>query len=194
MKILVAEDEIISRELIIRILENLGHEVRIFPDGGSALAAFKENPAGVDVIFSDWMMPGLDGLEFCRTVRRTPAKNYVYFILATAGRTTEADHDAAVSAGVDDFLIKPIQGEEVRRRLFVAKRILEFNQHLKQIKSLLPACLYCHKLREDNNYWQNFENYIQEHPDDNSSNYICPECYEKQLGPAADGSGGSHHH
>lgn len=182
MKIIVAEDEIISRELIIRILHNLGHEVRVFPDGDAALAAFQEDPTHVDVIFSDWMMPGIDGLEFCRAVRQTHTKNYVYFILATAGRTTEADHDAAVGAGVDDFLIKPIQAEEVRRRLFVAQRILDFTLHLQQIKALLPACTCCHKLREDSNYWQNFEAYIQERPDDISSNYICPECYEKQLG------------
>lgn len=182
MKIIVAEDEIISRELIIRILQNLGHEVRVFPDGDQALAAFHENPTEVDVIFSDWMMPGIDGLEFCRAIRHTQTKNYVYFILATAGRTTEADHDSAVGAGVDDFLIKPIQAEEVRRRLFVAQRILDFTRHLQQIKALLPACTYCHKLREDSDYWQNFEAYIQERPDDISSNYICPDCYEKQLG------------
>lgn len=185
MKVIVAEDEIISRELIIRILKNLGHEVRVFPDGNEALAAFQEMPSDVDVIFSDWMMPGIDGLEFCRAVRHTQTQNYVYFILATAGRTSEADHDDAVRAGVDDFLIKPIQVEEIRRRLFVAKRILDFTRHIKQIKALLPACMYCHKFREDSDYWQSFEAYIQDRPSEDSSDYVCPECYERQRGKDA---------
>jgi len=126
-------------------------------------------------------MPGMDGLEFCRSVRQSESKNYVYFILATGGRTGDTDHDAAVRTGVDDFLIKPIHPDEIWRRLFVAKRILDFTRHIRQIKALLPACTYCKKIRDDSDYWQNFEAFIQEQPTEASTAYICPDCQQAQA-------------
>lgn len=186
MNIIVAEDDPISREIIIRILNNLHHQIRVFPTGDEAWASFNEQPA--EVIFSDWLMPGMDGLEFCRKIRNAGSKNYVYFILATGGRTGDTDHDAAVRAGVDDFLIKPVHSDEVWRRLFVAKRILEFNRHIRQIKALLPACSSCKKIRDDSDYWHNFEAYIQEQPSEDSTNYICPECHNAQLERAKRGA------
>jgi len=179
MKIIVAEDDPTTNKIIVQILKNLGHEVRSFPNGDPAWASFQEEWA--DVIFSDWLMPGLDGLEFCRKIRQAESKNYVYFILATGGRTSDADHDAAVRAGVDDFLIKPINPDEVWRRLFVAKRILDFTRHLKQVKALLPACMYCKKMRDDSDYWQNFEAFIQEQPNEDSTAYICLDCQQAQA-------------
>ena len=179
MNIIVAEDDPLSREIIIKILQNLGHTVRAYATGDEAWDAFQTAPA--EVVFSDWVMPGMDGLEFCRRLRQVDSKNYVYFILATGGRTDETDHDAAVRAGVDDFLIKPVWPDEIRRRLFVANRILDFTRHIRQIKALLPACMYCKKIRDDSDYWQNFEAYIQEQPNDDSTAYICPDCQQTQA-------------
>lgn len=183
MKIIVAEDDQLSREIIHQILKNLGHEVRAFATGDEAWASFREEPA--EVVFSDWIMPGMDGLEFCRSIRQANTKNYVYFILATGGRTGNTDHDEAVRAGVDDFLIKPVLADEIWRRLFVAKRILEFTRHLRQIKALLPACMYCKKIRDDSDYWENFEAYIHEQPTEDTNNYICPDCQQAQPPPQA---------
>ncbi|MEI8235248.1 MAG: response regulator [Verrucomicrobiota bacterium] len=183
MKMIVAEDDPISRDIIIRILTNLGHEVRAYLSGDEAWAAYQAEPA--EVIFSDWLMPGLDGLDFCRRVRQASVKKYVYFIIATGGRTGDADHDAAVRAGVDDFLIKPINPDDVWRRLFVAKRILDFTRHIRQIRALLPACMCCKKIRDDSAYWQDFEAYIQEQPNEDSSAYICPDCQRVQAEAAA---------
>jgi len=181
MKIIVAEDDPLSQEIIVKILKNLGHDVRAFPCGAQAWTSFQEEWA--DVIFSDWVMPGMDGLQFCRKIRQSESKNYVYFILATGGRTSDTDHDAAVRTGVDDFLIKPINPDEVWRRLFVAKRILEFTRHIRQMKALLPACMYCKKMRDDSDYWENFEAFIQEQPTEDSAAFVCPDCqHSKMLG------------
>ena len=179
MNIIVAEDDDTSREIIINMLTNLHHEVRAFSTGDEAWAAFNKESA--DVIFSDWVMPGMDGLEFCRCIRQAGSKQYVYFILATGGRTEDTDHDAAVRAGVDDFLIKPVHPDEIWRRLLVAKRILDFTRHIRQIKALLPACMVCKKIRDDSDYWEEFEAYIQEQPNEDSTNYICPECQQMQA-------------
>jgi len=184
MKIIVAEDDPLTRQVIVQILKNLSHDVRGFPSGDEAWIAFQQEPA--EVIFSDWVMPGLNGLEFCRRLREASSKNYVYFILATASRTSEIDHDAAVHAGVDDFLVKPVYPDEIWRRLFVAKRILDFTRDIRQMKALLPACMYCKKIRDDSDYWQNFEAFIQDQPNDDSNAYICPECQQAQGKKAHD--------
>lgn len=184
MKIIVAEDDPITREIIAKILRNLGHEVRAYETGDEAWEANQADPA--EVLFCDWVMPGgLDGLELCLKIRQSESKNYTYFILATGGRTGDADHDAAVRAGVDDFLIKPINPDEVWRRLFVAKRILDFTRHIRRIQALLPACMYCKKMRDDNAYWSDFEAYIQEQPTEDSNTYICPDCQRAQADAAA---------
>ncbi len=183
MKIIVAEDDALTRQIIVKILKNLDHEVRAYATGDEAWAANEEELA--DVIFSDWLMPGLDGLELCKRLRKAQNKNYVYFILATGGRTSDDDHDAAVRAGVDDFLVKPINPDEVWRRLFVARRILDFTRHLRRVRALLPACAMCKKIRDDNAYWHDFEAYIEEQPNDEADAFVCPDCQRKQAEAAA---------
>jgi DNA-binding response OmpR family regulator len=174
MNIIVAEDDSEFNGIITQFLKDLGHEVRAFSSADDAWVAFGTEPA--DVIFSDWAMPGMDGLEFCRRVRQLHRKNYVYFILATGNRTNVADHDSAMRVGVDDFLIKPIHLDEIWRRLAVAKRILDFTRRIQQLKSLLPACMRCKTVRDDNHYWQEFEIFIGEQQDEDLASYICPDC------------------
>ncbi|XHR27930.1 MAG: PleD family two-component system response regulator [Chthoniobacteraceae bacterium] len=183
MKIIVAEDDPITREIIVKILKNLNHEVRAYPSGDEAWAANEADPA--EVLFSDWVMPGLDGLELCKRLRHKQSKTYTYFILATGGRTSNEDHDAAVRAGVDDFLLKPINPDEVWRRLFVARRFLDFTRHLRRVRALLPACSVCKKIRDDNAYWHDFEAYIQDQPDTDADTFICPDCQHAQEEAAA---------
>jgi len=177
MKIIVAEDDPVSCERLKSTLSKMGHEVQAFPNGGEAWAAFKTSKARL--IISDWMMPEMDGLEFCRAVRKTTGVDYVYFILVTALRTEGADYDRAVQAGVDDFLVKPLDEISIWRRLFVAERILNYTIQIKQLKDLIPICMYCKKIRNDSDYWQNIENYIHEHTGSDFSHGICPDCYDR---------------
>ena len=179
MNIIVAEDDPVFAGIIAQLLKSLGHEVRTFSTGDEAWAAFQEKSA--EVIFSDWLMPGMDGLEFCRCVRESGQKNYVYFILVTGGRTSVLDHDVAMRAGVDDFLIKPIHIDQIWRRLSVAKRILDFTSHIQQLKALLPACICCKTVRDDSDYWKDFEEYIEEQRNEDRTAYICPECQKAKL-------------
>jgi len=176
MKIIVAEDDPLDRAIITQILNNLDHEVRMFPTGAAAWQAFQEEAA--DVIISDWVMPEIDGLDLCRYLRRSKLENYVYFIMITGGRTENTDHNEAIQAGVDDFLVKPICTGEIWRRLFVAKRILDFICRIQQIKALLPSCARCQKIRDDLDYWEKFAAYIKQQTQADPSNYICPECME----------------
>ena len=85
MKILIAEDDPVSVKILQFTLEHFGHEVVTAGDGAKAWEAFDRDP--VRVIVSDWMMPGLDGLELCQKVRQRVKTDYTYFILLTAINT-----------------------------------------------------------------------------------------------------------
>lgn len=128
MRILIAEDDKVSMLVLSRILEQLGHEVVCAADGAQA---WQQLAGGTfDAIVSDWMMPEMDGLELCRRLRAEQGRAYTYFILLTAKAQQEARAEA-LAAGVDDFLVKPLQKEELMARLTVARRILDIQDALR---------------------------------------------------------------
>lgn len=179
MKILIAEDDPVSVKILQFTLEHFGHEVVSAANGTDAWAKFDAEP--VRVIVSDWMMPGLDGLELCKKVRARPKTDYTYFILLTAINTGRDNLRQAMDAGIDDFLTKPLDREAILMRLRVAERILEFTKQIRALKDLIPICMYCKRVRDDTDYWDQVEHYIHEHTGSNFSHGICPTCFDVQL-------------
>ncbi|MEJ6731602.1 MAG: response regulator [Opitutaceae bacterium] len=181
MQILAVEDDPVARRVLRQALTKLGHEVVEAEDGEAALDAMaREN---FRVIVSDWLMPNMDGLEFCRRVRERPAEEYVYFILLT-GRLASAENEReAADAGVDDFLSKPLDMNELWMRLRVAERILKFATQVRMLEAFLPICSYCKKVREDSNYWTQIESYINTRTGTDFSHSVCPDCYERVVVP-----------
>jgi DNA-binding response OmpR family regulator len=121
MKILIAEDDTISRFFLEKTLQKLGHSVTSCKDGGEAWKAYQA--MDYPLIISDWMMPETDGLELCRRVRRQNRANYCYFMMLTA-RTSKTDFLEAMTAGADDYLTKPLDADEIEVRLRMAERII----------------------------------------------------------------------
>jgi phosphoserine phosphatase RsbU/P len=187
MKVLAVEDDPIARALLVRTLQKLGHEVLTVGDGRSALELLAKDP--VRVIVSDWMMPGLDGLELCRRVRSRLDSDYVYFILLTSQNPTEGNQNEAIDAGVDDFLRKPLVTMEINMRLHVARRILRYATQVRQLEAFLPICGYCKKVRDDKNYWQKIESYINARTGTDFSHSICPDCYTRVVLPELESLG-----
>lgn len=179
MKILIAEDEPVSSRILQLTLEHFGHEVIATSDGRQAWERFDAEP--VRVIVSDWMMPDIDGIELCDRVRKRPKTDYTYFILLTAIHTGRENLQKAMAAGVDDFLTKPLDREAISMRLRVAERILDFTSQIRALKELLPICMYCKRVRDDQDYWQQVETYIHTCTGTNFSHGICPECLEQQM-------------
>jgi DNA-binding response OmpR family regulator len=179
MKILIAEDDAVSAKILQFALESSGHTVVVTATGEDAWNAFDKEP--VRVIVSDWMMPGMDGLDLCRQVRARPKTDYTYFILLTAINTGRDNLRKAMDAGVDDFLPKPLDREVILMRLRVAERIIEFATQIRMLKELIPICMYCKKVRDDENYWHAVESYISQQTGSNFSHGICPECFEKHV-------------
>ena len=179
MKILIAEDDLVSAKILQFTLESGGHEVVACNSGVSAWECFDNEPTRV--VISDWMMPRLDGLELCARIRARPKTDYTYFILLTAIHTGRENLRKAMNAGVDDFLTKPLDREAIMMRLRVAERIVEFTHQIRQLKELIPICMYCKKIRDDSNYWQAVESYIAHHTGSSFSHGICPDCFEKHV-------------
>ncbi|MDX6767259.1 MAG: response regulator [Candidatus Methylacidiphilales bacterium] len=191
MKILIVEDDPVSRKMLEAALLREGHEVIVANDGRSAWALFDADP--VRVVVSDWVMPEMDGLELCAKIRQRPKTPYTYFILLSAKDASRENVRRAMIEGVDDFLSKPLNPEAIWARLHVAGRILHYTSEIRQLQELLPICMYCKKIREDASYWKQIEQYISERTGSGFSHGICPDCYEKvvlpQLQPRGEGGG-----
>lgn len=181
MRILIVEDEPVSRALLERVLVRCGHEVVSAPDGEGAWKLMQTE--WFRVVISDWMMPVMDGLDFCRQVRGRPADPYVYFILLTSKSRSRVNLQEAIEAGADDFLSKPFERDEIVARLHVAARILQYTTKIRQLEEILPICSYCKKIRNDQQYWQRMEEYFNAHAGVDFSHSICPDCYETQIRP-----------
>ena len=128
MKILIAEDDMVSRRLLQAILAKWDYEVVEACDGAEAWAALQA-PGAPKLAILDWMMPGMDGIEVCRRVRQRGQEPYVYILLLTAKGKRE-EMVEGMEAGADDYLCKPFDGGELKVRLRAGRRIVELQEQL----------------------------------------------------------------
>lgn len=180
MQIIVADDDRLLGETIQALLASYGHSVRLAHDGDKALELYMEKRCRI--FFSDWVMPGLDGIELVRRIRALGGNDYCYFIMLTAN-TREGSFETAMEAGVDDFLIKPVDRDQLVARLHVAERIMNYMGHIRRLESLLPICSYCKKIRDERNEWKQFESYLHDHAGADFSHGVCPDCMKKYFAP-----------
>lgn len=195
MRVLIAEDDGVSRRLLAVSLRQWGYEVVEACDGDEAWDQLGK-PNAPNLAILDWMMPGIGGLELCRRVREAASPSPAYLILLTA-RADRADIVEGLSAGANDYITKPFHREELRARvqcgkrtvdleLSLAQRVRELEEALSRVRvlqGLLPICSYCKKIRDDSNYWQRVEEYITQHTDAVFSHGICPDCYKQIAAP-----------
>lgn len=128
MKILIADDEVIFRQILTAMLTDWGYEVVSVADGAQAwLALNVPDPPRLAVL--DWMMPGMDGVQVCQAVRERGEEPYVYILLLTS-KTQMDDIVAGFEAGADDYVTKPFDWHELKFRLRAGERILELQRQL----------------------------------------------------------------
>jgi diguanylate cyclase (GGDEF)-like protein len=128
MKILIAEDEMVQRRLLERLLTSWGHEVVVATDGRQALDLLRDDNHP-DMAILDWMMPGMDGLKVCRELRQEAGRSYIYVVLVTA-KDRSQDLIEAMEAGADDYVAKPFNPQELKVRLAAGRRILDLQEQL----------------------------------------------------------------
>jgi CheY-like chemotaxis protein len=195
MRILIAEDDPVSRKLLEVTLIKWGFEVVVACDGREAWEAWQAVPTP-DLLILDWMMPHLDGVEVCRCIRAAEAATSSYIILLSA-RDGKQDVIAGLGQGADDYLTKPFHRDELRVRIQVGMRTLRLQQalasrvreledalkHVSKLQELLPICCYCKRIRDDQNYWQQVETYLATYGAIRFSHGICPDCYQNTVQP-----------
>jgi two-component system chemotaxis response regulator CheY len=136
MKILVADDDGTSRLITEMSLRKLGHDCLSAVDGSEAWDTFQS--LSPDVVLSDWMMPGLNGLQLCRNIRASTGGAYSYFIMVTS-RDARNDIFEGMSAGADDYLIKPLDLDDLRARLIAAERVTSLHRQLAEQRTELEG-------------------------------------------------------
>ena len=135
MKILIAEDDRDSRELLCWMLEKLGYQVVATSNGKEAWEAFRRGR--FRLVISDVLMPEIDGLELCRRIRKHKQSKYTYVIIITA-LIGKKDYLEGMEAGADDFVTKPFDPDELKARLRVAERIISFQELAAATEEVTP--------------------------------------------------------
>lgn len=181
MNILIAEDDVISRKLLAAHLETMGYTLTVAEDGEEAWRLFDRVPTRL--VVSDWLMPGMDGLELCQKIRSRPNTDYTYFILLTANVTEDGNYDKAMNMGVDDFLTKPLDRHQLAIRLRVAERILQSTSRIQSLENVLTICAYTKKINFPVEGWQTIEEFMDNHLGIKVSHGVDPDYYENIIKP-----------
>jgi sigma-B regulation protein RsbU (phosphoserine phosphatase) len=195
VRVLIAEDDAVSRHLLEATLTKWGYEVVVTTDGLQALDVLSR-PDAPSLAILDWMMPGLDGAQVCLRARAAAGERLLYMILLTAKGRKE-DIVEGLTAGADDYVVKPFDRAELKARINAGERILRLQAELaarvkelefalanvKLLQGLLPICCYCKKIRNDQNYWQQVDSYVADHSEAQFTHGICPDCRDKIVKP-----------
>jgi DNA-binding response OmpR family regulator len=188
-RILIADDDLVSRRLVQVTLVNWGYEVVVTSDGTEAWQALTA-PDAPPLAILDWMMPGLDGRELCYRIRERGAVEPTYIILLTA-KSEKEDIAVGLEAGADDYLTKPFDRVELRARVRAGLRVLELQRQLaarvreleeslaqaKLLRGIIHMCYDCKKVRAGRDEWQPVDLYLTRHTEARFTQGLCPECH-----------------
>lgn len=197
-RILIVDDEPINLRLFSVSLKER-YEVVTALNGHEAISQLKQQE--MDLILLDVMMPELNGFDLCRIIKGNPlfADIPVVFLTAMEGN---AGARQGFDAGAIDYLTKPVdlellrlrvsnlvalkqRGDEVKeQRDQLARQKAELEEALarvKQLEGIIPICMYCKKIKSEEESWQQLEEYISRHSEAMFSHSACPECFEKEM-------------
>jgi sigma-B regulation protein RsbU (phosphoserine phosphatase) len=193
VRILVADDDLLIRRILEKILAKSGHEVVPAASGSEAWQILSgQDPPALAIL--DWMMPQMTGVEVCRKVREAGGSAPTYLVVLTSRGQTD-DLVTAFEAGADDYITKPFEAEELRARVSVGVRMITLQQqladrilaleeslaHVQQLQGLIPICAWCRQVRSDGNFWEKVESYLGKRSGLQFTHAICPTCKTKQT-------------
>lgn len=197
MRVLIVDDDAVSRRVLQDAVHKMGHKVVLARDGLEAWQSIERG--GYDILISDWMMPEIDGLELCRRMRAREGEPFCYVLMVTH-RSQAEDVVRGIMAGANDFMGKPFDRGELRARLHAAERMVELERSLAKkvqdleeameevatLRNLIPICMYCKSIRNDEQAWDEIEEYLREHAQADCTHSICPKCYASKVQPMLD--------
>ena len=198
MKVLIADDGLTIRKLLEAYLSKWGYEIVSASDGNEAWRLLQQ-PDAPGLVILDWLMPGMSGVEICRKVRQLKHGKLFHIIILTS-LESKGNLITALEAGADDFISKKFEMDEFQARIKVGERIVNLKAELagrvtaleqamaqiKRLQGILPICMYCYKIRDEQEVWQNLEKYITENTDAMLSHGLCPDCFKKYYPECVD--------
>ncbi|MGZ6141792.1 MAG: response regulator [Myxococcales bacterium] len=177
MKVLIADDDPVSRAILEGMVRRLGYEPVLAEGGRAALAAIAREE--VPLLVTDWQMPDVDGIELCRRLRAPNRKVYTWVLVLTT-LSGKKKYLEALEAGADDFMTKPVDVDELAARLKGGERIVALQKEMRQMEGLLSICMICKKIREGGE-WVPVDKYVTDHTATSFSHAFCPECLARQM-------------
>ncbi|HYB93731.1 MAG TPA: response regulator transcription factor [Vicinamibacterales bacterium] len=190
MRILIAEDDATSLRMLSAILTKAHYGTITVDNGVDALRVLQRSEASLAIL--DLVMPGMDGLEVVRRIRRVPPPIPPYIIMLSS-RNEKPDVIAGLNAGANDYVGKPFDADELSARVAVGKRMVEMRvtlsnnlqeladalDQVRTLRGILPICAKCKNIRDDQGYWSNVETYLKAHTKAEFSHAVCPDCMDK---------------
>jgi DNA-binding response OmpR family regulator len=194
IKILIVEDDPFFQRVLQKRVAGEGYQVAIAGDGREGMKSIVTFEP--DLVISDWMMPEVDGLELCQSVKTGLKEAAPYFILLTAKGEVN-NKLLALETGADDYLVKPCDPGELMARVRAGLRVVLLNQELRQavgqlqminaelvstrdamkrLADRLILCSVCHKVRDGETLWQYLDEYLKSRGRIEFSHGLCPEC------------------
>jgi DNA-binding response OmpR family regulator len=191
--ILVVDDNPQNLQLVAALLNgSLVCDLCFATGGAEALEAL--GTMTPDLVLLDVNMPGMNGFEVCRAIRKEPLWQDIPVIFLTAQRDSEFIVQG-FEAGGSDYVIKPFESRELLARVQLQlelgfsrdelkRRNIELETaigRIRRLEGIIPICMYCKKIRDDHSSWQLLETYITEHSDALFSHGMCPDCFQEQM-------------
>lgn len=195
IKVLVVEDDLFFQRVLVKRLMAEGYQVFAAADGREGMKAIVSFEP--DLVISDWMMPEVDGLELCQSVKTGLKEAAPYFILLTA-KGEISNKLLALDTGADDYLVKPCDQGELMARVRAGLRIVLLTQELRAAvgglhvanvelqsaraeverlsQEMLPICAFCRKVRDADGQWHTLEEYVARFTQADFTHGICPDC------------------
>jgi DNA-binding response OmpR family regulator len=194
IKILIVEDDPFFQRVLQKRVAGEGYQVTVAADGREGMKHIVSFEP--DLVISDWMMPEVDGLELCQSIKTGLKEAAPYFILLTA-KGEISNKLLGLETGADDYLVKPCDPGELMARVRAGLRIVLLNQELreavgqlqstnaelvsardaiKRLAELLPVCSVCHRVREGDGPWQHLDEYLKARGRMEFSHGLCPDC------------------
>ncbi|MCP4144093.1 MAG: response regulator [bacterium] len=179
--ILIVDDEPVVHQVLKQHLAVKGYRLLNAKNGSQALDILESK--AVDLVLLDIMMPLMTGYEVCHTIRETKSREELPIIFLSAKDRTR-DRVASFDEGGNDYLTKPIGKSELLARVETHLELLKVYRgqvdEIRELRDILPICAWCRKIRDDEGYWNQIEEYLHKISDVQLSHGICPDCFAEQ--------------
>ncbi|MCP4693030.1 MAG: response regulator [Desulfobacterales bacterium] len=180
--ILIVDDNPQNLQFIGNLLSKNGYEPAVTMNGSQALDFLGHEKA--ELILLDIMMPEIDGYEVCKKIKANNALQDIPVIFLTAKTETD-DLVKGFDAGAVDYVTKPFNSAELLARIKTHIELKRAREELKTLRGYIPICAKCKKIRDDEGFWSQIEQYIENHTEAMFSHGLCPGCTEELYGDQA---------